>query len=170
MQKQKGGVGKIDVRNIMGMNEALESITKFGHYVYDGKRWVEQRMEDHQRVDGLHIMVDKTGYVGFGVSVPENVRSIETNKVATIWAQMMLMSPALALELGVKENEMLLTEVTIRMATGTLVEVMGSILIILIYGCDGKKKHRLLIYIVIGVSHLYLSKATLWDIGLLPDE
>ena len=73
LQKQKGDVGKIDIRNIRGLNEALEAMTKFSHYVHDGRRWIKQSMEDHPRVDGLLMMVDKAGYMGFGVNVPKNV-------------------------------------------------------------------------------------------------
>ena len=73
LQKQKGDVGKIDMRNVKSINEALESMTKFSHYIHDGSRWIKQRIEDHPRVNGLLLMVDKSGYTELGIDIPKNV-------------------------------------------------------------------------------------------------
>ena len=113
-QIRKDGTKKVDVKNLDVMKvvevkvehytngNLKESVTRLGHHVYDGKRWVKQKMEPHPLVIGLRVVVDKSGYSGFGLSIPKKVQLVVTNGLADTGAQMTVISSALELNLGVK--------------------------------------------------------------------
>ena len=59
-------------------------------------------------------MVDKLRYSRFGFNMPEKAQSIMTSGLADTGAQQMVISSALALNLGVKEDKMIPTRVNIK--------------------------------------------------------
>ena len=122
-------------------------------------------------IKGLHVMVDKSGYMELGSCMPRKVHPVRVCRLADTGAQMTVISPALAERLGVKINEMVLINMVITVANGTSLEVLGGIPDKLSLNPDGNGKVReshQLAYVVVGVNQLYICKAALCDLGLLP--
>ena len=72
MNEAKDNVKRSSVGNEGGF------MTKLGHYVHDGKRWVEQRMENNPWFNRMKVMTDKPRCAGLGVRMSINVQQIKT--------------------------------------------------------------------------------------------
>ena len=97
--------------------------------MYNGEKWVKQKMESHPWVEGLGVIVDGPGDRSLGFPAPAEVQVVVVCGVADTGAQMTVMSPDLVRRIGVRDDEMIPIKMNITAANGIPLEILCGILV-----------------------------------------
>ena len=134
--------------SVLGSQEGLKD-TKLGHHIHNGGSWVHKKAKGKPMIT-LRSRVDLPSYDELGLKRPRVMGDqVRSNFMADTGASVSIAGMSYARELGVREDDLLGSNLAVSSADGSRIGVLGSILVELeslghctkeqIYICRGTK-------------------------------